>query len=58
MSTPHLLYEVAAGIATITLNRPEVLNAFSDEMRPSLLALLETAEQDPAARVVDRKSVV
>ena len=52
MSTSHLLYEVAAGIATITLNRPEVLNAFSDEMRPSLLAQLETAEHDPAARVV------
>lgn len=52
MSTSHLLYAVAAGIATITLNRPEVLNAFSDEMRPRLLAQLETAERDPNVRCV------
>jgi len=33
------------GVATITFNRPEVMNAFSDGMRRDLLALLERFDQ-------------
>jgi 2-(1,2-epoxy-1,2-dihydrophenyl)acetyl-CoA isomerase len=39
-------------IATITLNRPEKLNAFSGTMREDLLAALQDAERDATCRVV------
>jgi len=39
-------------VATITLNRPEKLNAFSGTMREDLLAALQNAERDEACRVV------
>src|SRR5438045_4837811 len=40
------------GIATITLNRPDKLNAFAGTMREDLLAALRNAERDPDCRVV------
>jgi 2-(1,2-epoxy-1,2-dihydrophenyl)acetyl-CoA isomerase len=40
------------GIATVTLNRPEKLNAFSGTMREDLLQALRQATDDPACRVV------
>jgi 2-(1,2-epoxy-1,2-dihydrophenyl)acetyl-CoA isomerase len=43
---------VTAGVATITLNRPEKLNAFSGTMREELLAALRFCESDDAVRVV------
>jgi 2-(1,2-epoxy-1,2-dihydrophenyl)acetyl-CoA isomerase len=43
---------IANGIATITLNRPEKLNAFTGTMREDLLAALQSCERDDAARVV------
>jgi len=39
-------------IATITLNRPDKLNAFTGTMREDLLAALRGCENDPAVRVV------
>jgi len=39
-------------ITTITLDRPEKLNAFSGTMREDLLAALRAAAGDPACRVV------
>jgi len=39
-------------ITTITLNRPEKLNAFSGTMREDLLAALRAAAGDPGCRVV------
>lgn len=46
-------YEVdARGIARLTLNRPEVHNAFDDVMIAELLEALATAEQDDAVRVL------
>ena len=39
-------------VTTITLNRPEKLNAFSGTMREDLLAALRAADDDPACRVV------
>lgn len=41
-----------AAIATITLNRPEKLNAFAGTMREDLLAALRTVERDAGCRVV------
>jgi len=48
----EVLYEVADGIATITLNRPERMNAISGPMLTKLAADLLKANADPRVRVV------
>jgi len=45
-------YEVAEGIATITLDRPERLNAWTAAMNAEYRAHLQAAAEDPAVRVV------
>ena len=52
MSYKCLLYVVKDGIATITLNRPERLNALGDTLRDDLQDALTLAEDDPAVRVL------
>ena len=47
-----VLYSVADGVATITLNRPQVMNALDAEMLRALRAAAGRAEQDAAARAV------
>ncbi len=47
-----ILYEVAAGVATITLNMAERKNSLSDELVGSLSAMLDTANADDSARVI------
>ena len=47
-----LLYEVADGIATITLNRPERLNAITLPMLASLSTALRDADLDREVRVI------
>jgi len=47
-----LLYEAADGIATITLNRPERLNAITLPMLASLSTALRDADQDRQVRVI------
>ena len=44
--------EMADGIATLTLNRPEVLNAINAEMKEALLDTLTRVEVDPEVRVL------
>jgi 2-(1,2-epoxy-1,2-dihydrophenyl)acetyl-CoA isomerase len=46
------LYTAAHGVATITLNRPDKLNAFSAEMFEAIRFGLDQAEKDPDVRVV------
>jgi 2-(1,2-epoxy-1,2-dihydrophenyl)acetyl-CoA isomerase len=48
----YLEFEIAEGIATITLNRPEKLNAFTDEMLEGWVAALEECRLNEAVRVV------
>lgn len=48
----HILLHATHGIATITLNRPEKLNAFAGTMREDLIAALEKIAGDQAVRVV------
>lgn len=55
MALPELettQYEVKDGIATITLNRPEKLNAYNAKMREELLALFDETDADDNVRVV------
>ncbi|UPK70266.1 enoyl-CoA hydratase-related protein [Chitinophaga filiformis] len=47
-----LLLNVHEGIATITLNRPDVYNAFDDPLSYELQDALKQAEKDTAVRVV------
>ncbi|MDT7603497.1 MAG: 2-(1,2-epoxy,2-dihydrophenyl)acetyl-CoA isomerase [Acidobacteriota bacterium] len=48
----HITTTYEAGIATVTLNRPEKLNAFSGHMRRDLAEALEHAGSDADVRVV------
>jgi len=44
-------YETEGRVATVTLNRPEKLNAISMQMQSELIAALELAEADPGIHV-------
>src|SRR5260370_33051491 len=48
----HLLVTEESGILTITLNRPDKLNAFIGHMRRDLAEALEAAGSDRSVRVV------
>ena len=53
MAEPMFLEAIdEAGVARITLNRPEVHNAFNDDLIAELTAALVRLEQDPAVRAV------
>jgi 2-(1,2-epoxy-1,2-dihydrophenyl)acetyl-CoA isomerase len=47
-----VLYEVEDGVATITLNRPDRLNALNDEIQVALLAAVQRVVADDAAGAV------
>lgn len=47
-----ILYEVDGPIATVTLNRPERLNAFTSRMQGEVIAALDAADADDDVRVV------
>ena len=47
-----ILVEVADGVATITLNRPDTLNALNVAMRRELLAAFKAAGRDETVRAV------
>ena len=48
----QIVYEVADGIATITLNRPEKLNAFTRTMMAELIEAFDLSDADDAVRCV------
>ena len=52
MEFKFIVYEKSEGIATITLNRPEALNAFSKEVVSEVLQALEDIRSDESVRVV------
>jgi 2-(1,2-epoxy-1,2-dihydrophenyl)acetyl-CoA isomerase len=47
-----VLYAVAAGVATITLNRPDKLNVFNEAMQAELMRAFDRIEADDAVRAV------
>lgn len=52
MTYTEIGYEVSERIATITLNRPDKLNAFTHVMRGELIAAFDEAEADDEVRAV------
>ncbi len=52
MAYETILYAQDEGVLTITLNRPDTLNAFNGLMGSELLDALKKAERDPEARCV------
>lgn len=50
--TSKVSCEIDGQVATITLRRPEVRNAFDDELIEQLSQLLRDVEREPAARVL------
>ncbi len=52
MNTPLVILEVEAGIATVTLNRPDKRNAMSDDVRTEFIAILEKVSADKAIRAL------
>lgn len=47
-----LLYEVRNGVAYLTMNRPEVRNALSLDMREQMISLFQSLEGDDSVRCV------
>ena len=52
MNYETILYEVSEGIATITINRPDVLNALNLQVLAELLDAIGRVRADAAAKVV------
>ncbi len=52
MKEPVLLVEKANGIATITLNRPQAMNALSRELSVTLCKAVDTLEADDSVKVL------
>ena len=50
--TDTVLYEVSDAVATVTLNRPDRLNAINPELLSDLLVALRQANADPAVHVI------
>ena len=52
MNQPEILYEVSQRIATITLNRPDRLNAYTASLGDALRAAVRRATDDAGVRVI------
>jgi enoyl-CoA hydratase/carnithine racemase len=52
MALEHVLLEKRDHVGTITLNRPEKMNAFSGGMRQRIVEILKEVASDPEVRVV------
>ena len=52
MSAPPILLDISEAVATVTLNRPDKLNAFNEAMHAELAGALDRIESDGAVRAV------
>ena len=52
MAPSRLIMSVQDGVLTLSLNRPEKLNAIDNDLSRDLLSALTTASSDPSVRVV------
>ncbi len=53
MDESSILVDVREGYRVITLNRPQRLNSFTEDMHVALKKALDDAEGDPACRATD-----
>lgn len=49
---PLVVHTIDGAVATITLNRPQALNALSPELMDELIAIIEALDEDEAVRVL------
>lgn len=52
MAYSTLLYDVQDGVLTLTLNRPEALNAFNRDMMNEMIDALDRADADDSVRAI------
>ena len=52
MDFQNILYEKQGGVATITFNRPQAMNAFTIEMNGEVQRALKNADEDKEVRVI------
>ncbi len=52
MSYQDILYQVEDGVAVVTLNRPDRLNAWTGQMHTEVKAAMRLATDDPAVKVI------
>ena len=52
MSYNYIEYDPSDGIGRVVLNRPEKLNALSQELQDELLDCVQQADDDPDIRVI------
>jgi enoyl-CoA hydratase/carnithine racemase len=52
MDYSTIRYDVADGIATITLSRPEKMNAFTNRMMAEMIDAFDAIDADDAVRAV------
>ena len=52
MSSDHILYSVEDGLASITFNRPEKMNALTPDMLARVFECIQTAAADDSVRVM------
>lgn len=52
MNYEQIRYEVGEGVLTITLNRPDKLNAFTETMMHEMIDAFDRADADDAVRVI------
>jgi enoyl-CoA hydratase/carnithine racemase len=52
MDFQDIIYEVSDGIATITLNRPDKMNAFTGRMMHEIISALDLSDADDNVKVV------
>lgn len=52
MDYQNIRYEVANGIATVTLNRPDIFNAMGPQMMHELIDVFDQTDRDDQVRVV------
>ncbi len=52
MDFEEIRYEVSDGVLTITLDRPDRLNAFTPTMKRELIEAIDASDADDSVRVV------